>query len=580
MQIIRNWLENKCKCTWLMVVDNVDDAIAFFKEKNSFGKSLSEYLPQCPRGSIVYTTRDRRVGVNLVPGRHPISVQPMNPSEARILLEKRVEGRSTAEEQEELLKALDYLPLAISQAAAFITERRQTVAQYLAKFQQSASTRKALLKYDFTDHGRETRPMESVATTFMISFDYIQMRNPRASAILCTMSFLDPQGIPKSLIMGEDEGELEFEDAVGMLDAFSLINTNAQLDTYEVHRLVQLSTRTWLSERGEGGEATWALQALELLGIRFPGKGYEGWITCATYLPHAEAVLRDVFLEKPSTSLGVKLRAELLLNTSIYYLDQGRFKIAEERTRESLQLCQEELGDKNPITLKSVCALALALHRQGEFAEAERMGRLALSGCEKVLGKEHRNTVTCVNNLALSLTEQGRYEDAEQMNRLALERREKELGKEHPSTIISVSNLAFTLSNQGRYEEAEQINRLALERSEKVLGKEHPDTITSVSNLASTLSDQGRHEEAEQMNRLALERREKVLGKEHPDTLNSLRWRAYLLRKLNRQDEAIPLYIRAIEGFRKTLGETHPRTQACIHEYSSLVEEMKEKDLS
>src|SRR2546430_640076 len=40
MQLIRNWLESKYKCNWLMIIDNVDDVNIFFKEKNTFEKSL------------------------------------------------------------------------------------------------------------------------------------------------------------------------------------------------------------------------------------------------------------------------------------------------------------------------------------------------------------------------------------------------------------------------------------------------------------------------------------------------------------------------------------------------------------
>src|SRR5205809_2988896 len=214
---------------WLMVVDNIDDINGFFKEKNSFGKSLSEYLPQCSRGSIVYTTRDRRAGVNLVPGRDPIIVHSMSFVEARLLLGEKVKGKSTEEEQKELLEALDYLPLAISQAVAFMAERRQTISQYLTRYRQNIFTRMNLLKHEFTDHGRETRPMESVATTFMISFDYIRKENPRASHLLSMMSFLDRQGVPKSLILDEDD--VGFDDAIEMRDAFSLITMNDQFDT-------------------------------------------------------------------------------------------------------------------------------------------------------------------------------------------------------------------------------------------------------------------------------------------------------------------------------------------------------------
>lgn len=38
MQLVRNWLESRYECRWLMVIDNVDEASAFFKEKKFLRK--------------------------------------------------------------------------------------------------------------------------------------------------------------------------------------------------------------------------------------------------------------------------------------------------------------------------------------------------------------------------------------------------------------------------------------------------------------------------------------------------------------------------------------------------------------
>ena len=81
-----------------MVVNNVDDIKAFFKEKNSFGKLLSEYLPQYSRDSIVFTTRDRRASVNLIPGQDLIIIHSISFAEAHLLLSEKVRSKSTEEE--------------------------------------------------------------------------------------------------------------------------------------------------------------------------------------------------------------------------------------------------------------------------------------------------------------------------------------------------------------------------------------------------------------------------------------------------------------------------------------------------
>ncbi|KAI9760617.1 MAG: hypothetical protein M1840_002374 [Geoglossum simile] len=577
LQNVRNWLESKYKCMWLMIVDNVDDIHTFFK-KNSFGKSLAEYLPQCSGGSIIFTTRDRRVGVNLVPGRDPIAVHPMGVTEAQLLLNKNIRQKSTEGEQKELLEELDYLPLAISQAAAFMIERQQTVSQYLTRYRKSVSARANLLKHKFTDHGREARPMESVATTFMISFDYIRNESPRASALLSLFSFLDRQEIPKTLIVGDNEDPLDFDDAIGTLHAFSLISTNSQFDMYGVHRLVHLATRAWLLEYDESRGRSWASQPLELLSTRFPHGNYKSWVTCAAYLPHAEAVLGEELTGTAENDL--RARATLLLNTSHYYLkSQGRFDVAEGRVGESLQLRQNMLGERHPDTLASANSLALVLTEQGKYEAAEETYRRVLEGRKKVLGEEHPDTLASVNNLALVLSEQGKYEKAEEMNRQALEGKKKVLGEEHPDTLSSVSNLAFVLTKQAKYEAAEEKNKQALEGKKKILGEEHPSTLTSFYNLALVLKKQGKYEAAVVMTRRALEGREKALGEEHPDTFMSVFSLAHLLYLQKRWDEAIPLYRTACEGYKKVLGSAHPSTQTCVRGYSSVVREMQAEGL-
>jgi hypothetical protein len=174
-----------------MIVDNVDDGSMFFEERNFFGKTLSEYIPQSSKGSVLFTTRNRDLGVDITPDQDPIDVPLMSLEEARTLLGDKIRGESTEIEQLELLEELDYLPLAITQAAAFMAKRRNTVSQYIGLYQQSDSRKIQLLSHKFADSRREASPMESVVTTWVISFEYIRTENPRAADLLSLMSCLD-----------------------------------------------------------------------------------------------------------------------------------------------------------------------------------------------------------------------------------------------------------------------------------------------------------------------------------------------------------------------------------------------------
>ena len=116
LQLVRNFLEDKYDCKWLMIVDNVDDRNMFFEDYSYRDKSLSEYMPQTALGMILYTTRNRDIAIDLDRSCDPIDVPSMNVHDARSLLGASVRAQSTEADQIKLLEELVYLPLAITQA--------------------------------------------------------------------------------------------------------------------------------------------------------------------------------------------------------------------------------------------------------------------------------------------------------------------------------------------------------------------------------------------------------------------------------------------------------------------------------
>lgn len=149
------------------------------------------------------------------------------------------------------------------------------------------------------------------------------------------MSYLDRQGIPDSLLTMDSEDSYTFDEAVGLLDAFSLITRSSSGNASNIHRLVQVATRAWLSEYEKKHDAS-AQEAQHLLAERFPEGWFENWSTCAKYLPHADAVLNYGSIGQ--TAAQAASRATLLLHTSSYLRKQGRLEIAESRSQESLQI--------------------------------------------------------------------------------------------------------------------------------------------------------------------------------------------------------------------------------------------------
>lgn len=100
------------------------------------------------------------------------------------------------------MEELEFMPLAIAQAAGYIRNRepRYSVSQYLRDFQKNDSEAIKLLKKEAGHLDRDWEAKNSILVTWQISFDYIRGEEPSAAELLSLMSFFDRQGIPQSVI--------------------------------------------------------------------------------------------------------------------------------------------------------------------------------------------------------------------------------------------------------------------------------------------------------------------------------------------------------------------------------------------
>ena len=407
-----------------MVLDNVDDIETFFATTSDASSvadrqqsSLSAYIPRSPNGNIIVTTRDMRVGERLTDRDKCIMVPPLTEQEAEHLLRSKLsEGHDWVEaEAASLVETLAYLPLAITQATAFISENHCTVADYLEALQASDSDEIELLNEDLPDPRRDLDAPSSVVRTWKLSFDLVRKRKPRAAEMLSLAAVLDRQGIPKSLLRRDSDRIIDFTTALGTLQSFSLINVEKGGETFVMHRLVQLCMQSWLEI--ENVRQLYENEAVGILSRRFPTGEHENWKMCELLLPHARRVLGYTYTSED----GQLCYASLCQNTSWYDWSQGRYESAFEAAEAAYSVRRKLLGNLDSASLASLEMLALVLRYQGKYEEAEAMNQRALDGYEKVLGKEHSDTLTSVGNLALVLQGQGKYEEAEAMNRRALD---------------------------------------------------------------------------------------------------------------------------------------------------------------
>ncbi|KAL1989626.1 hypothetical protein VTN49DRAFT_6823 [Thermomyces lanuginosus] len=552
---------NESTDSWLLIIDNADNIDLLLDDETG----LIERLPSSRNGHILFTSRNREVVSRLgIPEANVLTIEEMNEDEALELLRKHLDASQMHDEErtKKLIECLGYLPLALRQASAYMTKKQISTSEYLDHCQSSDRDMVELLSKDFEDPHRYKERENPIATTWLISFREIEDHYPLAADYLKFMAFLSQKDIPQALFPSDSKEKLE--EAIGALKAYAFLSEREDRSTYDMHRLVQLATLNWLTEKGSANE--WSTRVLQRLAEIFPFPEHENRDVWMGYLPHARRVLEFEKIINDQVALG-----DLLEKIGLSLRQLGQYREIETLQRRSLEIMEKALGPEHPDALDSANNLAAALFDLGKYEEAEEIHQRVLRTREKVQGSEHPRTVSSVKNLGLVLHCLGRYDEAEAMNRRALDIEEKVLGPEHPDTLRTVSNLASVLADMGKYEEAEAMQRRALALKEKVLGPDHPETLSSINSLALILSGLSKYEEAEVLHRRALEVRQKILGSEHPDTLTNIDCLGTVLSDLGKYDEAEALHRQAVEGREKVLGPEHPKTLESVKALGSVL---------
>ena len=158
------------------------------------------YLLESSNGSIIITSRNKGVALKITGNKTDlIDVQPMNMVEALVLLSNKLDIDTQSPDMMRLVEELEYMPLAIVQAASYIIHRspRCSVSQYLAKLQKSDHHATMLLNHEAGHVHRDWEAKNSILLTWQISFAHIRRIKQPAADLLSLMSFFDRQGIPE-----------------------------------------------------------------------------------------------------------------------------------------------------------------------------------------------------------------------------------------------------------------------------------------------------------------------------------------------------------------------------------------------
>ena len=539
---VKRWLENECSSNWLLVFDNAQKP-----------DDLMRYLPVAGKGQAIITSRlsvwdgmakTLEVGVFQRDEKQDESVE---------FLLKRT-GQNDRKGATNLARELGDLPLALEQAGAYIKETGISFPDYLERFKKD---RKKLL-----GHGKPLNYPDTVATTWVISFEAVQKERPVAGDLLNLCAFLAPDVIPRRLL---EEGAKhlpkslascvqntsELDDCIAVLKRYSLINVVENL--ISVHRLVQAVVQDRLSlER----QKMWAESALKLVNEAFSFGQYnqETWERCSKLSAHA------FYASEHAESLEVSPQetTNLLNNLGNYLHNRMEIASAKSVLERALKIDEKGLGPEHTNVARDVNNLGSVLRGLGDLAGAKRCFERALKIDEEAFGMEHTSVAIRVNNLGSVLQAQGDLDGAKRCYERALAIDEEAFGPEHTQVARNVNNLGLVLKAQGDLEGAKRCCERALKIDEKALGPEHPSVARDVNNLGSVLNDQGDLEGAKRCLERALKIDEKAFGPKHTSVARDVNNLGLVLNDQGDLEGAKRCLERALKIFEERLGKDHP----------------------
>ncbi|KAL2782765.1 hypothetical protein BJX66DRAFT_164376 [Aspergillus keveii] len=562
-KLLKDYLCNSSAGQWLLIFDNVDDINMWFgkPEGNTELCRLSDYVPWSRTGSVLFTTRFRRVASKLAM-QDVIRVPELDEARALELLSERLVEKSLLQDRDQaalLLKQLVYLPLAIVQAASYINENcLSSLADYLSLLSAKEEEVIDLLSEEFEDDWRPQNTMNPVAVTWLISFERVQRANRLATDILSFMACIEPTEIPESLLsLPQEESRKALVESIGVLEGYAFV-TRRPTKSFDMHRLVHLATRNWL--RKIGSLSKWTLTTLTRLEEIFPNDDHTNRDKWKTYLPHAQGLLRKEEVQ------GIRQRYDLLYKVSMCLLADGRAMEAVQCLEECCNWDRRNHDEEHPSRLASQHELARGYQANGQINQAVELLEQVVAVQERTLAEEHPSRLASQHELARGYQANGQIKQAVELLEHVVAVQERTLAKEHPSRLASRHELARAYQDNGQIKQAVGLLEHVVAVEERTLAEEHPSRLASQHALAIAYQANGQIKQAVELLEQVVAVKERTLAKEHPSRLASQHELARAYQDNGQIKQAVGLLEHVVAVEERTLAEEHPSRLASQHE--------------
>ncbi|MFJ9822643.1 FxSxx-COOH system tetratricopeptide repeat protein [Streptomyces sp. NPDC101151] len=571
------WLEPKANatpCRWLVVLDDVTDPA----DLNGL------WPPAGPHGRTLVTTRRQDAALALA-GRL-IKVGLFTEAESLAYLTAALGARNRHEPDEQLAalaQDLGHLPLALSQAAAYLIDACISAAAY-----RSLLANRATLLADAAPEVLPDGQTQTPAAAWSLSVDRADTLRPvgLARPMLQLAAFLSPNGIPETVLTSapalahltrhrtehvsqttpqdtpwSEEQDLTpvsvtAKEAVGALralDRLSLIDHTPATprQAVRVHQLIQRATRDTLTPDQHDRLARTAADALT---TAWPD------IERDTELAHALRANATTLTRTAEDALYQPDAHVVLYLAGRSLGEAGQVTAAAAHFHRLAEATGHRLGPDHSDTLIARHDLAHWRGEAGDVAGAAAALEQLLADRVRVQGEDHPATLTTRNDLVYWRGAEGDVAGAATAFEQLLADRVRVQGEDHPATLIARHNLVYWRGKTGDAAGAAAAFEELLADQVRLLGEDHPDTLGARHDLAYWRGAAGDAAGAAAAFEQLVVERVRVLGEDHPDTLGArhdlARWRG----EAGDAAGAAAAFEELLADQVRVLGEDHPDT--------------------
>jgi tetratricopeptide (TPR) repeat protein len=452
--------------SWLLVFDNVEDAAA-----------VKAFLPPAgslnPHQHVLITSRSQAWA-------RVLSVDAFSEAEAMTYINAHIDSQDQTSVRA-LVNALGGLPLALSQAIAYMRATGVTVSMYLELLRA-----KPMSAFSEVDEDLSRSYPHTVWSTWALSMVKIE-QDPQAVRMLRACAWLAADNIP--LYLFEDEALLGANQSViygtlKTLRAYSMVDVTKD-GFIKIHRLVQVVLQD--SMRGDDSSL---VQVIACLSRVYPWhkRIQSDFDRTRDLLDHLEVVLVHADIRQNSASNTADWATHYLhVNEPLSEAYDSLGDAAKKKELLERALCIKEAyyGPNHIKVAGTLTNLGNAYASLGDAAKSKKLLERALCINEAHYGPDHVEVARTLNNLGNAYGSLGDAAKSKELLERAVRINEAHYGPDHVEVAGTLNSLGNAYGSLGDAAKKRELLERAVRIMEAYYGPDHVVLARVLHNLGN-----------------------------------------------------------------------------------------------